>query len=275
MAAEPVDEAALNAFRARTREVWGLGDYTRIADMIRPAARALVDACAISAGQEVLDVAAGSGNVAVLAAEEGARVVASDISPGQVRLGSSRTAAEGLDVEWVEADAEALPFEDERFDCCTSVFGAMFAPRPEIAASEMFRVLRPGGTFGMAVWGTFGFQGEMFEMTSEYVPALPEGVPSPREWAREDVARARLEGLASSIEIERRSMRWEFPSVEALFEVYRAGGPNVAAERAMEPEQQAEMAQRATEIVRRWDRGDGSSLLLEPEYVQIVARKRG
>ena len=145
-----MDDADLDGLKERAREVWGLGDYHQVAQLTLPAARALVDACAISAGQEVLDVAAGDGNLALLAAEEGASVVASDISPGQVERGRARTAAEGVDVEWVEADVEELPFEDGRFDCCASVFGAMFAPRPEVAAAEMFRVVRPGGTVGLA-----------------------------------------------------------------------------------------------------------------------------
>src|SRR4051812_40556776 len=115
--------------RERARRVWGLGDYPRIAELIRPAARSLADACAISAGQEVLDVAAGTGNLALIAAEEGADVVAADIAPRQIELGRARTEAEGVDVEWHEADAQALPFEDARFDCAASVFGVMFAPQ--------------------------------------------------------------------------------------------------------------------------------------------------
>src|SRR3954453_3060040 len=112
-----MDEAAVSHMKQRAAEAWGLGDYSRIADLILPVSRGLVDACAISAGQEVLDVAAGNGNLTVLTAEEGASVVASDFSPGQVELGRARTAAEDLDVEWALADAEELPFEDDRFDC--------------------------------------------------------------------------------------------------------------------------------------------------------------
>src|SRR3954467_1642913 len=179
--------------KQRSSEAWGLGDYARIAGLILPVSRALVDACAISAGQEVLDVAAGNGNLTVLAGEEGASVVASDLSPGQVELGKARTQQEGLDVEWVVADAEELPFEDDRFDCAASVFGAMFAPRPDKAASEMFRVVKPGGTVGMANWGPYGAQGEMFECLARYGPQLPEGVPNPRQWGVEEVVRERLE----------------------------------------------------------------------------------
>src|SRR3954449_7605325 len=132
-----MDEAAVSHMKQRSAAVWGLGDYPKIAVLLLPVARALVDACAISAGQEVLDVAAGNGNLTVLAGEEGASVVASDLSPGQVELGRKRTVEEGLDVEWVVADAEELPFEDDRFDCVASVFGAMFAPRPHKVAQEM------------------------------------------------------------------------------------------------------------------------------------------
>src|SRR3954447_6908800 len=163
-----MDDAAITQMKARIADAWGLGDYSKIADLILPVSRALVDACFISAGQEVLDVAAGTGNLAVLAGEEGASVVASDISPGQIELGRRRTAAEGLDVEWVEANAEELPFEDDRFDCAASVFGAMFAPRPELVAGEMFRVVKPGGTVGMANWGPYGAQGELFEVLGKY-----------------------------------------------------------------------------------------------------------
>src|SRR3954447_19343026 len=108
--------------KQRSSEAWGQGDYAKIAALILPVSRALVDACFISAGQEVLDVAAGNGNLTVLAGEEGASVVASDFAPAQVALGKARTEAEGLDVEWVMADAEELPFEDDRFDCVASVF---------------------------------------------------------------------------------------------------------------------------------------------------------
>src|ERR687884_1578411 len=205
-------EADIQELKDRARELWALGDYRKIAEIIVPAARSLLDACAISAGQEVLDVAAGNGNLALLAAEEGADVVASDLSPGQVELGRARTEAEGVDVEWVEADAEDLPFEDDRFDCVASVFGVVFAPRPERVAREMFRVVKPGGTVGMANWGRYGSQGEFFECTAKYAPALPEGVPNPRDWGEEEIVRERLGPYAASLQIERVSTHWEFDS---------------------------------------------------------------
>src|SRR5689334_12673224 len=129
--------------KQRTGAVWGMGDYKSFSEVLQPAAQALCDACAVGAGQEVLDVAAGDGNFAMACAFEGASVVASDLSPGMVELGRGRAQEEGYDIEWVEADAEALPFDDGRFECVGSVFGAMIAPRPRVAAEELFRVVRP------------------------------------------------------------------------------------------------------------------------------------
>src|SRR5215212_10066684 len=190
--------------KERTRALWSLGDYSPIERLTLPASRAVIDACAVSAGQEVLDVGAGTGNFALLAAAEGARVVASDLTPKLMKRGEERAAAEGVEIEWVEADAEELPFEDARFDCTASVFGAMFAPRPERVAQELFRVTRPGNTVGMANWAQDGFSGRMFGLFNDFVPR-PEGIPAPVEWGVEDIVRERFDGLAGSLELEQRT----------------------------------------------------------------------
>jgi len=262
-------------FKDRARGLWALGDYPKIADIIRGASRQLVDACAISAGQEVLDVAAGNGNLAVIAAEEGADVVASDFSPAQVELGRARTEGEGLAVEWVVADVEDLPFEDARFDCSASVFGAMFAPRPEVAAGEMFRVVKPGGTVGLTAWGPYGAQGETFELLARYSPPLPEGVPSPRDWGVEDIAEQRIGPLASSLEMQRRTIRWEFESWDQLWGTLQSAGPGVAARKALAPEKLAEVEQGVRELLERYNQAGDGRIVVEPEYLEIVARKRG
>jgi ubiquinone/menaquinone biosynthesis C-methylase UbiE len=257
------------------RKLWALGDYPKIAAIIYDASRSLADACAISAGQEVLDVAAGTGNLALIAAEEGADVVASDIAPAQVELGRARTEAEGVDVEWVEADAEELPFEDDRFDCAASVFGAMFAPRPEVAAREMFRVVKPGGTVGLAVWGPYGSQGEMFEVLSRYAPPMPEGVPMPRDWGVEAIAEDRLGPLASSLVMERRKLHWEFDSWDHFWQTLQSAGPGAAARSMLSPEKLEEATRAAQEVAGRWNLADDGRVVVEPEYLEIVARKRG
>jgi ubiquinone/menaquinone biosynthesis C-methylase UbiE len=270
-----MSEPDYEAINARTSKVWGLGDYPRIAELILPVSRALVDACFISAGQEVLDVAAGTGNLAVLAGEEGADVVASDISPGQIELGRQRTAAEGLDVEWVEANAEELPFEDDRFDCAASVFGAMFAPRPELVAKEMFRVVKPGGTVGMANWGHYGFQAEMFELQTGFGPPAEEGLAAPRDWGMEEVVQERLGPYASSLQLERQTIRYELESFEQAMQTFGSAGPSAAAREGMDPEKLQQLVGQARELVDRWNQADDGRLVIDAEYLQVVARKRG
>jgi SAM-dependent methyltransferase len=268
-------EPDFRELKDRTRQLWAIGDYQKIAGLILPAARSLTDACAISAGQEVLDVAAGNGNLAVLAAEEGADVVASDIAPAQVELGRARTEAEGLDVEWHEADAEELPFDDARFDCAASVFGVMFAPRPEVAIGEMFRVVKPGGTVGIAAWGPYGSQGEMFAEIRRFGPPLPEGVPDPSEWGVEEMVEQRVGPLASSLSMERRTMHWEFDSFDQAWETLGAAGPGAALRKVLPPEKLDEMFAGARAVAERHNRGEGGRVVLDPEYLEIVARKRG
>jgi ubiquinone/menaquinone biosynthesis C-methylase UbiE len=234
-----------------------------------------VDACAVSAGQEVLDVAAGDGNFALAAAYEGASAVASDISPGMVERGRRRAAAEGYEVEWVEADAEDLPFEDARFDCVGSVFGAMFAPRPEVAAAEMFRVVRPGGTVGMIAWVPGSFPDSMFEVYNRYLPPRPEGVPPPVLWGDEDVVRERLDGLAASIELLPRSIQFEAESPEELWEFQQTVPVNVAMRENLGGETWARVREDFIAFVRDWTGVGEGPISIRSDYLMTVARKRG
>jgi SAM-dependent methyltransferase len=266
--------ADFTKYKAGVRDSWELGDYRVIAESTLPAAQALLDACAISAGQEVLDVAAGNGNLALLAAREGAAVVASDLTPGMVAMGQARTDAEGYDVEWCEADVEALPFDDARFDCAGSVFGAMFAPRPELAAAEMFRVVRPGGTVGLASWTPDGFQGRVFAAGNKYVP-MPEGVPVPSLWGDEDTARERLSGLASSLAFERHMIRHEFESVDGWFEFVGNAGPSKRRMESVSDEERAAMTQDLKALIDEFNQADDGSMVVDAEYLVVVARKRG
>ena len=263
----------VDAIKDRMRVVWGLGNYSVLSEILRPAARELADACAVSAGQEVLDVAAGDGNFAIACAAEGARVVASDLSPGMVERGRARAVAEGYDVEWVEADAEDLPFEDERFECAGSVFGAMIAPRPELVARELFRVVRPGNTVGMTAWTPESFSTKLFAIGRKYSPPAP-GHPLVEEWGTEDVVRRRFDGLAATLEMERRTLSWESESPEAMVAEVAESAPTwVAAGSALPPERYEAMVAEATEFIRGW--GGGGPLRLENEYLLIVARRRG
>jgi ubiquinone/menaquinone biosynthesis C-methylase UbiE len=265
----------IDQLKEQTRAAWSMGDYAEIARVTMPASQALLDACAISAGQEVLDVAAGNGNLALLAAREGAAVVASDLTPQMVKLGSARSAEEGYDVEWVVADVEELPFEDGRFDCAASVFGAMFAPRPEVAASEMFRVVRPGGTVGLAAWTPDGFQGTVFALGGKYAPEVAAGVPEATAWGDEQVARQRLEQLASSVQSERGAIRHEWDSADAFFEFSRHAGPSVARAQAMSDQDRAAMKDEILRVIGEFNQADGGRVVIDNEYLVTVARKRG
>jgi SAM-dependent methyltransferase len=267
--AEP-DYAAL---KEGAKALWSLGDYSQIERFTLPASQALLDACAVSAGQEVLDVAAGTGNFALLAAAEGASVVASDLTPKLMERGQERTAAEGVEIEWVAADAEELPFEDARFDCTASVFGAMFAPRPERVAQELFRVTRPGNTVGMANWTPEGFSGRLFAEMNELLPR-PEGMPAPIEWGSEDVVRQRFDGLAGSLEFERRMAPIEFGSVDEVIAFFENAGPQVAAKQAL-GDRYGEAEERFRALVAEFNEADGEAVSIRSEYLLVVARRRG
>jgi SAM-dependent methyltransferase len=237
-----------------------------------PAARELVAACAIGPGMRVLDVAAGNGNAAVEAARAGAEVVASDLAPKQVAQGRERTAAEGLDIEWAEADAEDLPFDDGSFDAAVSVFGAMFAPRPERAASELFRVVRPGGTVGMANWRPDGFQAGFFDIISRYRPPDPEGLQPSIRWGDPEVVRERFGPYADEVRVEPSVVPWRFESLQAMAEFFQNSMPRPPAD--ISDEQRQQMAVEMLEHVQRHNRADDGSVAIEAEYSVVVARKK-
>jgi len=171
---------ATRAAKQAARQAWALGDYHTFAtELVWDVGPVLVDACGIGPGQRVLDVAAGTGNVAIRAAEAGASVVASDLTPENFAAGRREAKARGAEVEWVEADAEDLPFGDAEFDAVTSSFGAMFAPDHQRVADELVRACRPGGTIGMANFTPEGLAGEFFGLFAEYAPPPPPGALSP------------------------------------------------------------------------------------------------
>jgi SAM-dependent methyltransferase len=264
--------------KAQSAQLWSKGDYSGLSEVLRPAARVLADACAVSAGQEVLDNAAGDGNFAIVSAEEGASVIAADIAPGMVAAGRERSEAEGVDIEWVEADAEDLPFEDARFDCVGSVFGAMIAPRPRVAAEEMFRVVKPGGTVGMTAWKDSGASYDMFLVGRRYAPPPEPGEEPPpgiEEWSREETVRERFDGLASSIEIIDHVLPWEGESPEWFVDfMERSAPPQAVAKANMPPDVYAQMREEMLEVARGWAGGDGP-FSVEARYVTIVARRPG
>lgn len=251
-----------------------MGEYDPVAVQLQPAARALADACAISAGQEILDVAAGTGNLAAVAASEGAAVTASDLSPAMVEKGRARTAAEGYDVEWGEANAEELPYADAAFDCVASVFGAVFAPRPDVVASELFRVVRPGNTVGLTAWTPESFASKLFRRQRELM-RLPEEFPPAELWGREETAQDRIEPHAGSVEFERRALDMTAPSVEDFAALFERAPAGVAARERVDRETWDELAESTRSAVAEANAAQDGSVSIPFEYAVIVARKRG
>jgi SAM-dependent methyltransferase len=267
-------DAEIRELKARSRSAWDQSDYTLLAERLLPASVELVRACGIGPGMRVLDVAAGSGNAAATAARAGASVVASDLSPAMVELGRSRTAAEGLEVEWVEGDAEELPFGDGEFDCVTSVFGAQFAPRPERAAAELARVVRPGGTIGMSNWPGRGFQREVFDVMSRYRDDEPDGIPPSGLWGDEEVVRERFGDAIETVTVEPRMLPYRFDSLAQMAEVFQRGAPRVQERAALPEEVRNRMVAEFVEVIQRYDTAEGDALAIDAEYAIVVARKR-
>ena len=232
-------------------------------------------ACGIGPGLRVLDVAAGDGNAALYAARAGAEVVASDFAPGQVEAGRARTAAEGVEIDWTEADAEALPFDDGSFDCAVSVFGAQFAPRPERVAAELFRVVRPGGTVGMANWPNRGFQAGVFSIMNKYRDDEPAGVPPSGLWGDEPTVRERFGPYAAEVSVEVRFLPFEFGSFEEMGNCFQRGAPRQADTMAkLSDERRQQMAADFGELVNRHNRASGGAVAIEAEYALVVGRRK-
>jgi ubiquinone/menaquinone biosynthesis C-methylase UbiE len=253
-------------FKTRQRAMWALGDYHRFATAaLWDLGPLLVAACGISPGQRVLDVAAGTGNVAIRAAEAGADVVASDLTPENFAAGRREAGAHGVQLEWVEADAEALPFSDGEFDVVTSAVGAIFAPHHQRVADELLRVCRPGGTIGLITIASDGAARDLFGIVARYGHEPMIAAESPLRWGSEEHVRELFGDRVRSLSMERRSF---VSSPLADVELLKADHPMLVAlyrELADEPERAAALDRELTERSPRW-RDEGLELLV------IVAR---
>jgi 2-polyprenyl-6-hydroxyphenyl methylase/3-demethylubiquinone-9 3-methyltransferase len=261
--------------------MWALGDYHRFAtELVWELGPVLVAACGISAGHRVLDVAAGTGNVAIRAAEAGARVVASDLTPENFEAGRREARALGVEVKWVEADAEALPFDDGEFDVVTSSFGAMFAPDHQAVADELVRVCRPGGTVGMANFTPDGLGAEFFGVFAPYAPAPAPGALPPVLWGSEEHVRELFGDRVSSLDLTRREYVERMPGGPGAYRdfVKETFGPVIAlyGSLADQPERAAALDRAFLEFATRANRGaSGGPAEYSYEYLLVVARRHG
>lgn len=215
---------------------WGRGFYERTAEELRPVAARAIEHAAPVAGRRLLDVACGTGNAAIAAAQAGGRVVGLDLTPELFGPARRRAAQAGVTVEWVEGDAEELPFEDASFDVVVSTFGAMFAPRHEVAAAELARVVRPGGRLGLANWTPDGDIGALFRTVAGHAPP-PAGAASPVLWGTEAYVEELFAGSGIALELHREEVVLDFASVEeAVTDFTTTFGPIVKARERLEPD---------------------------------------
>ena len=261
--------------KERAKFVWSLGDYRKVAEVFLPAAKRVVAAGNVGPGLEVADVGAGTGNLAVIAAEAGAAVTASDITPQMVEIGRARSVEAGLDIEWLEADAEDLPFEDNRFDVTLSMFAAMFAPRPDVVSRELFRITKPGGKVVMANWSEDGVSADLLKLLARFQPPPPPDLEPTSLWGNEDVVRKRFGPYADEIDIRRDIVRWDFESVDAAQAFFENNvGPMAAAKKMLDPDTYAEMIEVARAHYERITDTPGR-VGYDADFLLIVATKRG
>ncbi len=267
--------------KAAARWMWSRGNYHQFArETVWQLGPMLVAACEVSAGERVLDVAAGTGNVAIRAAEAGAQVVASDLTPENFAAGRLEAAARGVSLEWTEADAEKLPFADDTFDVVTSAFGAIFAPDHQAVADEMLRVCRPGGRIGMINFRPAGLAAEFFELLARYAPPAPPGALPPLLWGSEEHVKELFGDRVESLDMTRGQYvekNQEGPEgYRKLFE--STFGPLIAIRQilASDANRVASLDREFRSFTERGNTGTpGGPAEYSYEYLRVVARKGG
>jgi ubiquinone/menaquinone biosynthesis C-methylase UbiE len=263
----------LGAVKRRQQAAWSSGDYAIVGTTLQIVGEELCEALDLRAGQSVLDVAAGNGNVALAAARRWCEVVATDYVPALLDRARQRADADGLHMEFRVADAEALPFADESFDAVVSTFGVMFTPDQDRAAAELVRVCKPGGKIGLANWTPDGFIGQLFKTIGRHVPP-PAGVKSPALWG----TRARLSELfaphAASVEATPRAYVFRYRSPEHWLDVFRTFyGPVQKTFDALDAQAQSMLARDLLDLAARFSRADDGTLAAPSEYLEVVVTR--
>ena len=259
----------------RAKALWSGGAYEVIGERISSASEAALEAVGASEGTTLLDVACGTGNAAIPAALAGAKVTALDITPRLLDFARERAAEAGAEIEFVEGDAQDLPFEDGSFDAAVSVFGSMFAPDHKKAAGELARVLKPGGKLAVGAWTPEGSFGQMFKLTAGHMPPPPEGFQPPILWGSEDHVTEIFEGTGVDLEFHRHTVRIEYESFEAgMAENEESVPPVVAARKALEPEGKWDALRvDLAEMYSKFNDSGGDALTFDGEYLLTVGTK--
>ena len=263
----PID---LKAVKSRQQGAWSSGDYAVVGTTLQIVGEELCEALDVRSGQKVLDVAAGNGNISLAAARRWCDVVATDYVPALLDRARERAEAERLNINFQEADAEALPFPDCSFDIVVSTFGVMFTPDQDRAAAELVRVCKRGGKIGLANWTPEGFIGQVFKTIGKHMPP-PTGVKSPALWGTRGRLTELFEPHASSIKSAQRNFVFRYRSPEHWLEVFKIYyGPLLKTFAALQPTEQATLEHDLMTLIAQFNRSGDRTMVLPSEYLEII-----
>ena len=265
----------IDALKARLKATWMDGNYDLFSRFMEKSAVEFLDRLGVDSRSTLLDVACGSGQVALIAARRGAKVTGVDIATNSILAARGRAASERLDVRFDEGDAEALPYKLASFDVVTSLYGAMFAPRPELVVSELLRVCRPGGRIAMGNWTKEGFIGQMFKTVARFI--APPGMPSPVLWGDESTVRERFGDGVSDLQLTRVNYRFDYPfSPEDVVEFFRENyGPAARAFAALGADDQSNLRKELVDLWTSQNQAyDPARTIVDAEYLQVVTVPR-
>ncbi len=264
----------LSAVKTRQQRAWASGDYATVGTTLQIVGETLCEALDLRAGQRVLDVAAGNGNVTLAAARRWCDVVSTDYVPALLERGRERAAAERLAIEFREADAEALPFADASFDAVVSTFGVMFTADQDKAAAELVRVCKPGGKIGLANWTPDGFIGQLFKTIGKYMPP-PAGVKSPALWGTGARITEFFGAQASSIQLEQRDFVFRYRSAQHWLDVFKSYyGPLLKTFGALDPEARTALTDDLFALIKRFNRSGDKTMVVPSEYLEVVVTRQ-
>jgi ubiquinone/menaquinone biosynthesis C-methylase UbiE len=264
----------LETLKSRLKATWSAGDFGQIAKATASGAAEFIERLNLQPGTRVLDVACGSGNLALPAARAGAIVTGVDIAPNLIKQARENAEREGLKIQFDEGDAEALPYEDASFDVVVTMFGAMFAPRPELVVSELKRVCKPGGFIAMANWTPSGFVGRMFKTVANHFPP-PAGMPPPVLWGDDATVRDRLQQGFSDIRTNEQTItfRFPFPPAEVVEHFRTYFGPVQKAFGALDESGQAALRQDLVQLWTENNRASDGTTEGDAKYLEVIATR--
>jgi SAM-dependent methyltransferase len=271
-----VTTTEVQALKDAHRKTWASGDYARIAELVTDVGERVVERAGVRDGCDVLDVAAGTGNASIPAAAAGARVIATDLTPELFTAGRRRAQRAGVELEWIAADAEDLPFDDERFDYVISSLGVQFVPRHEIVTSELVRVCRPGGTIALGNWAADGYIGRFWTIMGPYLPPPPGFASPPAGWGRTEHVESLFAAYPVDLTFDRDAVEFEADSPEAFVDTLADFyGPLLQARNKLSAAGQWDTLRGALiGLSNELNQAGGGGFRAPSEYLLTVARKR-